>query len=262
MSPSFSAPLDIKLMNATAWALYGLFAFVTLGVVAVWAMQTSIFAIKKITVVGDITHTNAITLRNYVVPRLRGGFVTLDLVRAREIFESVPWVRQAVVRREFPNRLMVQLQEHGAVAHWGEEGESRLLSDRGDVFEANTGEVEQEGLPRLNGPQGQGAQVLLAYESLEPLFADTDMALDQLELTGRGSWLAWLDTGAVLQLGRGTPQEVFARSQRFVNTLTQITSKYGRKPEALESADLRHEGGYAIRIRGVTTTELVQKQKQ
>jgi cell division protein FtsQ len=261
MNPSFSAPLDVKLMNVTAWALYALFAIVTLGIVAAWAMQTSIFAIKKITVMGDITHTNAITLRAYVAPRLRGGFVTLDLARAREIFESVPWVRRAVVKREFPNRLMVQLQEHKAAAYWGADGESRLLNDQGEVFEANTGEVEQDGLPRLNGPQGQGAQVLQAYQSLEPLFADTDMTLDQLELTPRGSWLARLDTGAVLQLGRGTPQEVVARTDRFVNTLTQITSKYGRKPEALESADLRHEGGYAIRIRGVTTTELVQKQK-
>lgn len=261
MNPSFSAPLDVKLMNATAWALYAVFSIVALGIVAVWAMQTSIFAIKKITVVGDITHTNAITLRTYVAPRLKGGFVTMDLARAREIFESVPWVRRAVVKREFPNRLMVQLQEHKAVAYWGPDSESRLLNDYGDVFEANTGEVEQDGLPRLNGPQGQGSQVLRAYQSLEPLFADTDMTLDQLELTGRGSWLARLDTGALLQLGRGTPQEVVARTERFVNTLTQITSKYGRKPEALESADLRHEGGYAIRIRGVTTTELVQKQK-
>lgn len=261
MNPTFSVPLDVKLMNATAVALYAVFAVVVLSIVAAWAMQSSIFAIKKITVMGDVAHTNVVTLRAYVGPRLNGSFVTLDLARAREIFESVPWVRRAVVQREFPNRLKVQLQEHQAMAYWGADSESRLLNDRGEVFEANTGEVEQDGLPRLNGPQGQGAQVLLAYQSLEPLFADMDMTLDQLELTGRGSWLARLDTGAVLQLGRGTPQEVLARTERFVNTLTQITSKYGRKPEALESADLRHEGGYALRIRGVTTTELVQKQK-
>jgi cell division protein FtsQ len=261
MTPTFSAPLDVKLMNATALALYGLFAIVVLGIAAVWAMQSPMFAIRKITVVGDVAHTNAITLRAYVAPRLKGSFVTLDLARARETFEAVPWVRRAVVKREFPNRLKVHLQEHQAVAYWGAETESRLLNDQGEVFEANTGEVEQEGLPRLSGPQGQGAQVLLAYQSLEPLFADMDMTLDQLELTGRGSWLGRLDTGAVLQLGRGTPQEVAARTERFVNTLTQVTSKYGRKPDALESADLRHEGGYALRIRGVTTTELIQKQK-
>lgn len=261
MNPSYSAPLDVKLMNATAWALYALFAIMTLGIVAAWAVQSSIFAIKKITVMGDVTHINAVTLRAYVTPRLKDGFVTLDLARAREIFESVPWVRRAVVQREFPNRLRVQLQEHQAVAYWGAESESRLLNDQGEVFEANTGEVEQDGLPRLNGPQGQGSQVLLAYQSLEPLFADLDMTLDQLELTGRGNWLARLDTGAVLRLGRGSPQEVLARTARFVNTLTQITSQYGRKPEALESADLRHESGYALRIRGVTTTEVIQKQK-
>jgi cell division protein FtsQ len=261
MNPTFSVPLDIKLMNATAWALYGLFVVAILGIAVTWVMQSSTFAIRKITVLGDVTHTNAVTLRAYVAPRLKGSFVTLDLARTREIFESVPWVRRAVVQREFPNRLRVQLQEHQPVAYWGAESESRLLNAQGEVFEANTGEVEQDGLPRLNGQQGQGAQVLLTYQSLEPLFADTDMTLDQLELTGRGSWVARLDTGAVLQLGRGTPQEVLARTERFVKTLTQITSKYGRKPEALESADLRHEGGYALRIRGVTTTEVIQKQK-
>ena len=261
MNAAVATPLDIKLMNATALALFGFFTVVVLGILALWAMQSPIFAIKKITVVGDITHTNAITLQANVAPRLRGSFVTLDLARARETFESVPWVRRAVVKREFPNRLMVQLQEHQAVAYWGAESESRLLNDHGEVFEANTGEVEQDGLPRLNGPQGQGAQVWVAYQSLEPLFAGLDMALDQLELTGRGSWLARLDTGAVLQLGRGTPQEVVVRTDRFIKTLPQITSTYGRKPEALESADLRHEGGYALRIRGVTTTEVIQKQK-
>ena len=261
MNSTVSTPLDVKLMNATALALYGVLAFVVFVILAVWAMQSPIFAIQKITVIGDVAHTNAITLRANVASGLRGSFITLDLARARETFESVPWVRRAVVKREFPNRLKVQLQEHQAVAYWGAESESRLLNDHGEVFEANTGEVEQEGLPRLNGPQGQGAQVLLVYQNLEPLFADLDATLDQLELTGRGSWLARLDTGAVLQLGRGTPQDIVARTERFVKTLPQITSTYGRRPEALESADLRHEGGYALRIRGVTTTEVIQKQK-
>ncbi|RUP35749.1 MAG: cell division protein FtsQ, partial [Curvibacter sp.] len=40
---------------------------------------------------------------------------------------------------------------------------------------------------------------------------------------------------------------------RFVATLTQVTSRYGRRPTSLESADLRHTEGYALRLRGVTT---------
>ena len=57
-----------------------------------------------------------------------------------------------------------------------------------------------------------------------------------------------------VELGRGPAEEVLARGQRFAQTLTQVTAKYGRKPEALVTADLRHTDGYAVKLRGVTTT--------
>jgi cell division protein FtsQ len=40
-----------------------------------------------------------------------------------------------------------------------------------------------------------------------------------------------------------------------LKTLTQVVSRYGRDPNAIESADLRHENGYAIRLRGVSTVQ-------
>ncbi len=59
--------------------------------------------------------------------------------------------------------------------------------------------------------------------------------------------------GYVVELGGGTPQEVVQRTQRFTRTLTQVAAQYGRRVDALESADLRHARGYALRMRGVTT---------
>jgi cell division protein FtsQ len=76
----------------------------------------------------------------------------------------------------------------------------------------------------------------------------------RLALTARGSWQLELDTGGVVELGRGTPEEVTARTQRFAQTLTQVASRYGRRPDALISADLRHGDGFAVRLRGVGTT--------
>jgi cell division protein FtsQ len=32
-----------------------------------------------------------------------------------------------------------------------------------------------------------------------------------------------------------------------------VISRYGRQASAIEAADLRHENGYAIRLRGVST---------
>jgi len=77
--------------------------------------------------------------------------------------------------------------------------------------------------------------------------------LEQLDLTGRGSWVARLDTGAVVEMGRGSDEEVVARAARFLKTLTQVTSRYNRRPEAVETADLRYAGAYALRLRGVST---------
>ena len=198
-------------------------------------------------------HNNAVTLRANVAPQLAGNFFTIDLRAARAAFEQAPWVRKALVRREFPGGLRVELQEHDAVAYWGGESGSALVNSQGEVFEANVGDVEQEGLPRLLGPQGSSVQVLQMHGLLQPLFEPLDLAVEQLELTGRGGWRATLDSGAVVELGGGTPQEVVDRTQRFARTLTQVAAQYQRRADALESADLRHAGGYALRLRGVTT---------
>ncbi len=253
MNPAVAAPLDVRLMNMTATVLF-LAALVLVGLAtARWASRLSMFDIKGIVVSGDVTHNNAVTLRANVAPRMSGTFLSVDLPRVRAAFEAVPWVRHATVRREFPNRLQVTLQEHQAVAYWGSEGEMRLINSFGEVFEANTGEIDQEMLPRLNGPQGQSAEVLAVYRAVAPLFEQMDMPVDELGLSVGGSWRAQLESGAGIEMGRGGVADLSERVRRFLATLTQVTSQYARQPSAVESVDLRHENGYAIKLRGVST---------
>ena len=245
-------PPDVRLMNGLSTLLGLAFVAMVLTLVGSWLVRQSLFNLSAISVRGDINHNNAVTLRANVAPRLAGNFFTVDMGRARAVFESVPWVRKAVVQRQFPNRLKVVLQEHQAVAYWGPDGDTRLVNSFGEVFEANQGEVEADELPQLNGPPGQAALVLQAFQALSPLFEQFDTVLEQLELTSQGSWRAQLDSGAALELGHGSIDEVRARSQRFLATLTQVSSRYGRD---LESADLRYGNGYAIKLRGVTTID-------
>jgi cell division protein FtsQ len=249
-------PMDVKLMNATASVLFVAFGLLLAAALGWWALRHPLFAVGGIVVQGDVSHNSQSTLRANVAPRLAGNFFTVDLQRAREAFEAVPWVRQATVRRQFPNKLRVELQEHEAEAFWGAESESRLVNTFGEVFEANPGDVEEDGMPRLVGPEGTAAQVLALYRGVRPLLEKLDLGLEQVVLTGRGGWRLHLDSGATVELGRGTVEEVMARSQRFAQTLTQVTSKYGRRPEALVTADLRHADGYALKLRGVATTDV------
>lgn len=254
MTANMPAPFDVRLMNTAAAALFVLCAVMLAGAGLWWVLRNPVFSLAGITVNGDVTHNNAATLRANVAPRLRGSLFTLDLSQTRAAFEAVPWVRRAVVRRDFPNRLRVTLQEHQPVAYWGPEGDSRLVNSFGEVFEANVGDVEQDDLPRLQGPEpALAAHVLAMFQAVAPLFEALDLTPSLLVLTGQGSWRLELDSGAEVELGRGGVDEVVPRVQRFAQTLTQVASRQGRRADALESADLRYGDGYAVRLRGVTT---------
>ena len=249
-------PLDIRLMNNASALLVAVFGGLALAALLGWFGRQPVFSLKTIHIDNELLHNNAVTLRANVAPKLAGNFFSVDLARTRAAFESIPWVRYAVVRREFPDRLRVLVQEHQAVAFWGSEADVRLVNSYGEVFEVNQGDVESDDLPLLNGPQGQAALVLQGYRLVAPLVEKLDSSLSLLELTGRGTWRARLESGAVIEMGLGSPADIQARMQRFVATVTQTASKFGRD---LEYADLRYENGYALKLRGVTTLDIGDK---
>ena len=114
-----ATPLDIKLMNfMSSLMVTGVVVFL-LAAFLWWLVRLPLFALAGITVRGDVEHHNAVTVRANVAPKLQGNFFTVDLHQARQVFEGLPWVRHALVQREFPNRLRVVLQAHNPGGYWG-----------------------------------------------------------------------------------------------------------------------------------------------
>lgn len=253
-------PGDVRLMNGVAGLVFVLALGAGLWAGVQWAARQPAFAIRSIRVDGELQRISAETLRAGAAPRLAGSFFTADLGAARAAFESVPWVRRASVRRVWPDRLVVQIQEHRAAALWQvEESDDRLVNQQGELFTANVGDVEDEALPAFAGPDAQSALMLDMHRRLVPLLRAHDMDIEQLLLSSRGSWRVLLDSGATLELGRGGLDEVAQRTQRFVRTLPQLRQRWSAP---LEYADLRHTDGYAVRLRGVTTTPAASAPRQ
>jgi cell division protein FtsQ len=253
MNRAENSGMDVRVMNGLAMVLFAIFIGSVLVAATRWLSNRSVFALHSITVLGDVTHANAPTVRAHVVSRVTGSFFSVDLVHTRTVLETMPWVRHAVVHREFPNKLRVQLQEHQVAAFWGDANEPRLLNTFGEVFDANVGEVEVDDLPHLNGPLAQSATVLATYRALAPQFAAMDLTLENLDLTSQGSWRIGLTGGATIEAGRGDLEQIQADVSQFLKTLTRVLARYQRPAGALESADLRYKNGYAIRLRGLGT---------
>ena len=148
-------PGDVRLMNATA-AIFAALGLVALAAVLLaWLAKQPAFNLRSIRIDGDVTRNSIATIRANAMPHLAGNYFSLDLGAARAAFEAVPWVRHAVVNRVFPDRLAVRLEEHRAAALWSTEtGDDKLVNTHGEVFEANPGDVEDETLPTLQGPDG------------------------------------------------------------------------------------------------------------
>ncbi len=260
-----AVPLDVRLMNGAAALLFLGALLMLLWATVKWATRSPVFTVRAIALDATLQRANLATVRANAIPRLAGNFFSIDLDASRQAFESVPWVRRAVVRRVWPNKLAVTLEEHQAAALWqgGDRRSERLVNTFGEVFEANLGDVEDEGLPTLAGPDERSAQMLAMLRHLSTALAPMPQAVQILRLTSRGSWRAELDGGAMLELGRGSDGEVVQRVERFVRTFAQAAGRFnsgsGAAPRALVAADLRHPDGYALRLAGITTATTATK---
>ena len=260
-APASALPVDVRLMNAIAAIVFTLALVAMAARGLMWVAGRPQFQFSDVRLEGDLQRNSVTTVRANAMPHLAGSFFTMDLARTRAAFEQVPWVRHAVVRRVWPNQLVVSLEEHQPVALWeGDENSDKMVNSHGEVFEANVGDVEDDSLPQFAGPDGTSAQVLDMYRRLQPMFATMDVEMTALRLSGRGSWHVDLDDGATVELGRGTQDEVAERTQRFIRTVPQVLHKFNNAP--LESADLRHAEGYAVKLKGLSVNADAKQPQQ
>ncbi len=175
---------------------------------------------------------------------VRGNFFTVDLEKIRHALEKVSWVRNVNVRREFPNSLAIQFEEHQPLARWNEVA---LVNVQGEVFEAKTTQV----LPKFNGYPGSSAEIAQQYAVFSEQLSPLNLKVTQLTLSPRHAWQMHLDNEMVVELGR---ESMGLRLSRFVSVYpyglsgTQAVVKKGvdTVPAVI---DMRYRYGFAVRMK-------------
>ncbi len=186
---------------------------------------------------GELTRISANDVRRVVAPRLDADFYELNLTAVRGAVEALPWVARARVERTWPATVRVHVQEHRAIARWGNQA---LLSDQDVVFTPPAVPGDLADAPRLAGPAGQQTAVREAYQGLRAQLGDTPFAPVALEQNARGEWTARTEQGIELRLGRGAPLDAVARLAGPVRTALE-----GRLQE-VTYVDLHYINGFAV----------------
>jgi cell division protein FtsQ len=228
-----------RLLNIAANILIAA-AVVMLGFAATQLVLNSpLFPLREITVGGDLAHTARTDLEMATRGRVGSNFFAADLANIRNGFEQLAWVRRADVRRVWPDRIQVTLEEHVALARWGDTG---LVNTFGERFAGQT----DAALPMFAGPPRTEGEVTRRYRQYAEALLPLGAKLERVILTPRFAWQLRLSSGLSIELGRDLANDpVEARLARFVAAYPQTLGRIALRHEYV---DLRYPNGFALRV--------------
>ena len=234
-------------LNAIADLLMLAAAAALLASLAIWVVRVPSLPINQVIFAGEMAHTRRQEIEQVLPATLRGNFFSINLEMVRATLEQLPWIRKVEVRRVWPSRLEVKVEEHKPVARWGE-GRGELVNSYGEVFAALPGEKELQAMPLLFGPAGTAKEVLTRYGEFVEAFQAVGEKPAQVLLSPRLSWQLRLEHGMLVDLGREQPKAPVAlRLQRFVEVYPEAVAKRSVRPAVV---DLRYPNGFAMRVAG------------
>jgi cell division protein FtsQ len=211
-----------------------------------WFANRPLFAIRTVLFEGQAEHLNLPVVKANFTARMKGTFFTADLAEAKQLAESLPWVRRAQISRRWPGTLVVRIEEHVPLARFND---TQLVSVAGETFTVNLDDVLERGqLPQFVGPVGSAALMVRRFSQLQGWLKPLGFVPRQLQLSDRLSWSVALSSGVAMELGRdSTPDAVEQRVRRLVVSWPQAVAALG----APSRVDLRYPDGYAVSAPGL-----------
>lgn len=222
------------LLNWVANLLFAV-SMVAMLYAAIFAVvHLPIFPLREVVVEGELSHVSREQVKLIVAKHLKGNFFTLDLIKTRNAFEKLPWARSVSLRRRWPDKLEVVIEEHQELARWGS---IALVNTHGELFHA----ASNSDLPVFFGPGDGVIEVASQYLEVSKALKTADLKIVSLALTPRRAWQVTTTSGMVIELGR---VEMQARLDKFVSVYRNTIAGLNVK---VTYADLRYPNGFAVR---------------
>ena len=194
---------------------------------------------------GDLRYLSRPALAQAIAGPASEGFFRVELGAVQAALLALPWVKDAKVRRDWPDHLHVAIRERVPAARWVAGG---LVDAEGTLFHPPAAEYPP-GLPALEGPDGTQALVLQRYREFRDWLAASGWRVDRVAMDARRAWRIDTDRGVMLVLGREPGEGAVRRVARVLPALLAQTG------EALALVDLRYPNGFAARWRPPVAVE-------
>ena len=213
--------------------------------VVIWGARQPLFPLHEVVVMNPLREVRQGEIELALSGRLRGNFFSVNLESLRQSLEQLPWVRRAEMRRQWPGRLEVKIEEHVPVAYWGQ-GAGQLVNAHGEVFAAVMSVQPATPLPLLSGPAGMAQETLAHFRQAEETLKPIGREPRALQVSQRLAVQVRLDDGVLVELGRQQAKTpVKERLERFVTHYQTAMTVARQKPAVV---DMRYPNGFALRV--------------
>lgn len=216
---------------------------------AVWAARMQFFPLREVVVAHELHAVKRAEFKRALSGRLSGNFFSVNLEALRHALEQLPWVRKAEVRRQWPGRLEVSLEEHVPAAFWGQ-ATGQLVNTHGEVFTASLQTLPATPMPVLTGPAGLSVEMLGYYRQAVEILRPLGRTPQSLTISPRLAVQLRLDDGMLVELGREQAKSpVRLRLERFVEYYPSVLGAGRQKPTVV---DMRYPNGFALHLAAAT----------
>ena len=196
----------------------------------------TLLPIKKIRAQGEFENVTEKMILDAISDDVEGGYLSVNVRQLQHKIEQLAWVKQASVRRVWPDSVVVTIKEQKAHAIWKNKG---LLNDLGERFEPET--IADLKLPILTGPDNLNVKVMNIYKNFKKQLGAIGLTVVELTLDNRRAIYLELSNNIKISLGRTDYQ---TRLERFITAYKINLNKYSNK---IDYVDMRYTNGFSIK---------------
>jgi len=157
-----------------------------------------VFPIKNIVVSGN-NHLEDAEIRKAISPLDREGLLMLSLKETERVLKTIPWVKRAYLRKQFPETLIIRIKEAVPKALLSLNGTLSLMDEEGRLLE----EIKEERIPFLPVIKGN-TDIMEALKLIDALSEKGVLqAKGFIEITSKPYGLSINMDGEVFKIGYG-----------------------------------------------------------
>lgn len=226
-------------------------------VVLGWMDDAQRLPLSKLVVTGERHYTRNDDIRQSILALgAPGTFMTQDVNIIQSQIERLPWIKQASVRKQWPDELKIHLVEYVPIARWNDQ---HMMDTDGNAFSVPSDRTNKQILPMLYGPEGSESEVLQGYRDMGQVLAKDKFTLKEAAMTARRSWQVTLSNDIKLNLGRG---DTMKRLARFVELYPVLQQQAQVDRKEISYVDLRYDSGAAVGWKPAPVQDPNQQQNQ